>query len=66
MPCQVRRFLSYKEEITRRQFENETENRKKAAELFAHAGDGRRADAGDGADGVCGGAKSDLHSWRNK
>ena len=33
---------------------NETKNRKKAAELFAHAGDGRRADAGDGADGVCG------------
>ena len=30
---------------------NETENRKKAAELFAHAGDGRWACAGNGADG---------------
>jgi hypothetical protein len=27
---------------------------KKATKLFAHAGDGRWADAGDGADGVCG------------
>jgi len=32
---------------------HETENRKEAAELFAHAGDGRRADAGDEYDGVC-------------
>ena len=35
-------------------YETKKKNRKEAAELFAHAGDGRRADAGDEPDGVCG------------
>ena len=54
----------------RTSYETKTkEIRKKAARLLAYAGDDRRADAGDGADGVCGGStlcKLKKHNKCNK
>ena len=35
-------------------YETKKKIRKEAVKLFAHAGNARRADAGDGPDGVCG------------
>lgn len=42
------------------------ESKETTFEHPAHPDTGAGLDAGDEFDGVCGGAKSDLHSWRNK
>ena len=64
MPCQIRRFFIIKI-YSRRNLHEEKKIRKEAAELFAHAGDGRRSDAGDGVDGVCGVNHRNMESERH-